>query len=211
MNTVTRFCLIRHGETDWNVARRLQGHTDIPLNAHGLQQAELVARHLPDHPFSALYVSDLTRTRQTAAPLARRTGLLPMATPALRERHYGVLQGLSPEDMARDYPEETRQYHQRDTGFTGGSGESLQALHDRITRLMQKIANQHRGEYVLIVTHGGVLDIVHRWVTEQPLHTPRTFPIPNAALNWLSYSQNRGWQIDAWAEQLHLDTALDEL
>ncbi|MCB6184062.1 histidine phosphatase family protein [Leeia sp. TBRC 13508] len=211
MKTITHLCLIRHGETPWNVERRLQGHLDIPLNETGLSQAEQVAEHLPDLPYTALYASDLTRTRQTAAPLAKKTGLLPIVTSRLRERHYGILQGLNPEEMLSQYPEETAHYDARTPSFDAVNGESLQSLHDRITVLMDRLAKQHRGEYIILVTHGGVLDIVHRWINQQPLDTQREFPIPNAAYNWISHNDEDGWKIEAWADRSHLANTLDEL
>ena len=98
-----RICLVRHGETAWNAERRLQGHIDIPLNPRGLSQAEATARSLAraGERFAALYSSDLQRARQTAEAVARAHGLAATHDARLRERHYGVLQGLTFDEAER--------------------------------------------------------------------------------------------------------------
>ena len=98
--TITRFCLVRHGETDWNAARRLQGHTDIDLNARGLAQAGQMARALKNMElqFDVLYTSDLQRAAKTAQAIEDvfETSAIPNA--GLRERHLGALQGLTTDE-----------------------------------------------------------------------------------------------------------------
>ena len=103
----TRFCLVRHGETDWNAVRRLQGHTDIALNARGLVQARqmahaLKATHLQ---FDVLYTSDLQRARQTAQAIEVLYGTKAISHSALRERHLGILQGLTIDDASQREPD----------------------------------------------------------------------------------------------------------
>ncbi|MBX9297463.1 histidine phosphatase family protein [Chromobacterium piscinae] len=208
---VTRFCLVRHGETDWNREYRLQGHTDIPLNHAGLEQASQLAQAFrPDHAFQALYVSDLIRTRQTSAPLQTRLQLNAHYTPQLRERHMGALQGLTYAEAAEQIPDLYRLHQARDPDFDLEGGESLRRFRARILDGLASIAALHPGENVLIVTHGGVLDIIYRAATSKPLEEKRDFPIPNAALNWLDY-QDGGWTLRRWADESHLSSALDEI
>lgn len=208
-----QLCIVRHGETDWNAERRLQGHVDTTLNANGLQQAEATAARLLelDSRFSALYCSDLLRTRQTAASIGQICGLRPIFDQRLRERHYGIFQGLSHDEAAQLYPRSHDRFKAREPAFTlPGGGESLAVFAARIEAALCDIAARHAGESVLIVTHGGVLDIVHRFVSATALDTPRQFAIPNAALNWLK-AEGQQWQITAWADESHLHQALDEL
>lgn len=208
-----RICLVRHGETAWNAERRLQGHIDIPLNATGLSQAEATARSLARAGlhFSALYSSDLERARQTAAAIARAQALPPTHDARLRERHYGHFQGLTFDEAEGRHPDHFRRFKARDPHFAlPESGESLNALATRVHAALGEIARQHVGEAVVVVTHGGVLDIAHRLATGQPLETARDFAIPNAALNWIEHSAGR-WQLIAWADESHLQGALDEL
>ncbi|QEL55935.1 histidine phosphatase family protein [Chromobacterium paludis] len=208
---VTRFCLVRHGETDWNREYRLQGHTDIPLNATGQEQAVQLARAFPPHhAFHALYVSDLTRTRQTAAPLQARLQLHAHYLPQLRERHMGALQGLTYAEAAERIPEVYQRHQTRDPDFDLDGGESLHRFRSRILDGLAGIASRHPNQDVLIVTHGGVLDIMYRAATAKPLADKRDFAIPNAALNWLDY-QNGNWSLRRWADESHLAGALDEI
>lgn len=206
----TRLCLIRHGETDWNLERRLQGQTDIPLNTTGLQQAEALARGFPKVPVDALYCSDLQRARQTAAPLLDRLRCPQTLNPALREQHYGVFQGHTYAEMAEKQPELYARYRARDPQWEIPQGESIQRFYDRVTQALAQIAAQHQGQTLVVVTHGGVLDMLWRHAHDYPLAALRQVEIPNAAFNWVSWQQGR-WQVEQWAVQDHLAAALDEL
>lgn len=208
---LTRICLVRHGETAWNAERRLQGHTDIPLNDTGLAQARATAESLSSQRFDAAYSSDLTRARQTAAAIAERCGLAPTLDARLRERHYGSFQALTYDEARARFPEDYHRFETRDPDFRfPQGGESLLEFAGRIGTTLEGIARSHPGGTVLIVTHGGVLDIVHRLATGKPLGAPRDFTIPNAALNWIGW-RDEAWSLIAWAEQAHLGRALDEL
>lgn len=197
----TRLCIVRHGETDWNAQRRIQGQIDIPLNATGRQQAEATAKGLLGLPFAAIYSSDLQRAHDTAAAAAALLQLPVRPEPGLRERHYGEFQGLTQDEIkARaDY----ERYINRDTGFAFGNGESLAGFAERIKRTVNALAQRHAGASLLIFAHGGVLDVIYRIATHRPLETARDFPIPNAALNWVEVG-NPDWQLIEWGVQDHL-------
>jgi len=170
----TRFCIIRHGETDWNLECRIQGQLDIPLNSRGCEQALQVANQLRAHPpFDVLYVSDLIRARQTAEPIARQLGLQIHASTSLRERHYGELQGLTYEEMFEQRPADYTQLKAREPEYVPPGGESLRHLAARIDDFLCTLTELHRGASVLIVTHGGVLDIAYRLASGQGLAQPR--------------------------------------
>lgn len=206
----TRLCLVRHGETAWNTERRLQGHLDVALNEHGLRQATLTARALATEQFDVAYSSDLVRARLTAEIIAGDP-LQVSIEAGLRERHYGCFQGLTYTEAEARFPEDYARFLARDSGlaFSGG-GESLQSFAHRIEQTLTKIVDAHRGQQILIVTHGGVLDIIHRLTTGSTLDAPRDFTIPNAALNWIE-RENEEWRLLSWGDQRHLDTSLDEL
>lgn len=208
---LTRLCLVRHGETAWNAERRLQGHTDIPLNAHGIAQAQATAASLAGERFDAAYSSDLARARQTAEAIAGRCLLTPAFDERLRERHYGAFQSLTYDEARERFPDDYHRFETRDPGFAlSAGGESLIEFAERVRSTLEAIAGRHRGGSVLIVTHGGVLDIVHRLATGMHLQAPRDFGIPNAALNWIAWD-GVAWSLIRWAEQRHLDQSLDEL
>ena len=206
-------CLVRHGETAWNAERRLQGHIDIPLNNVGLAQAEAVADRLQrlGQRFSAVYCSDLQRARQTAAAVMRTQELDALNDKRLRERHYGLFQGLTYAEAERQHPELYHRFKQREPALEfPQQGESLIDFAARVRAALQDIAHRHAHEQVLVVTHGGVLDIVHRLSTGDRLDTPRKIAIPNAALNWIEHADGQ-WKLLAWADEAHLQNALDEL
>ena len=208
---MTRICLVRHGETQWNTHRRLQGHLDIPLNATGRAQATATADALRAERFTAIYTSDLARAQQTATAIADTGHPPPSATPALRERHYGVFQGLTHDEARVRHPDAWQRFRARDPAFVlPGNGESLTQLHQRVAALLETLRERHRGEQVLLVTHGGVLDIAHRIAAGLALEAPRNFPIPNAAINRIIHDGEQ-WRMLEWATQQHLGNTLDEL
>lgn len=206
-----RLCLVRHGETSWNVERRLQGHLDIPLNDNGRAQAVNTARHLRTLDFDAIYSSDLQRAWHTAGAIAAHAPHPVRPEPRLRERHYGIFQGLTYDEAAARHPEAYARFKGRDLEHPiPGEGESLADFADRVNAALTQIARHHRGQQVLVVTHGGVLDIAHRLAAGKPLDSQRDFTIPNAALNWIEHEAG-GWRLIAWGDESHLLAALDEL
>ncbi len=207
----TRLCLVRHGETAWNAERRIQGQLDVPLSSAGHAQARAAANWLAQEDFSAIYSSDLSRALHTAEAAAHLLKLPIRREIALRERHYGVLQTLTYAEFQQRHPDAFARFQAREEAFVlPGGGESLRQFADRINQCVDAIVAEHPDGQVLIVTHGGVLDILHRRASGQPLSAPRDFEIPNAALNWLEIDQG-AWTLLSWAERGHLAEALDEL
>lgn len=207
----TRICLVRHGETEWNAERRIQGQIDIGLNTIGLRQAEAAGRWLRNKDIDALYSSDLKRAWLTAQAIGRAVGLVPVAEPALRERRYGVFEGLTYEEARQKFPEGYAAFEGRNAAYDFENGESLVVMFERVTGRLQKIVADHPGQNVVVVVHGGVLDIVNRFVRGNSLETPRDFLIPNAGINWVACGDGQ-WSVETWAETGHLESgALDEL
>ena len=212
---ITRLCLIRHGETEWNAERRIQGQIDIGLNANGVAQAQAAGRWLRGAGIVALHSSDLKRAATTAAEIGALLGLPVSHHPELRERCYGVFQGLTYAEAAERHPEGYAAFEGRNPDYAFENGESLKAMYARVTGRLRAIAAAHAGQTVALVVHGGVLDIVNRFVRGTPLERPRDFLIPNAGLNWIStVDSEKGpkWHIESWGETAHLEPgALDEL
>lgn len=209
---MTNLILIRHGETDWNAERRIQGQLDIPLSAVGVAQAEAVGRSFRDRPVDVLISSDLSRAMQTMAPIAEHRDLDVSPDPRLRERHHGVLQGLTSEEALRAAPQALEVLRTRIADAVLEAGESLRVFADRVTAALGEIANAHRNKRVVIVTHGGVLDIAYRKATAMPLEAPRNFPIPNTSVSSFRVD-DAGFHLIDWADLSHLPPglALDEL
>lgn len=208
-SVTTRICFIRHGETDWNVAKRIQGHTDIPLNATGRAQALAMAFNAARQRFHAIYSSDLVRTMATAQALAEREAQEVKPLPQLRERHYGIFQGMTAEEGAVRLPEAYAHYVARDLDYAFETGESLSALAERVTAGVDWLVRHHSGQTIAAVSHSGVLDVIYRRATGRPLHTPRDFVIPNCALNWFEFDV-RGWHLASWADRHYLRDVLTD-
>ena len=206
----TRILAIRHGETTWNQDKRLQGHLDIPLNERGHWQARRAAEALRGEPIAAVYSSDLARAHQTASAIAAVLGLGVQAHSGLRERHFGDFQGRTWTELEVDEPEATLAWRSRVPDFAPrGGGETLLQLRERIAATLDEIAARHHGEQIVVVAHGGVLDILYRVATGLELQAPRTWTVENAAINRLLWTPE-GLNLVGWADSAHLDAGADD-
>lgn len=207
----TRLIAIRHGETAWNLASRLQGQRDVGLNDTGRLQATRLAQALAGEPLDALYASDLARCRHTARPLARAAGLELRTDSGLRERRFGVFEGLTYTEIAQRFPEQQRRWHARDAGFGPEGGETLAAFCQRAVGAVSAIAARHRGQQIAVVTHGGVLDALYRAASQVAIEAQRTWMLGNASINRL-LARDEGLELLGWGDDGHLaDPALDEI
>lgn len=200
---VTRILAVRHGETAWNRDTRIQGHTDIDLNAQGRWQAAQLARALREEPVAAVYASDLSRARETAQAVARLHDRPVHTHAGLRERGFGRFEGHTWAELETRYPEESRAWRQRVPDFAPPGGESLLQLQARVVAAVTDLASRHPGEQILLVAHGGVLDILYRAATRLELQAPRSWELPNAAVNRLLWSPE-GLSLVGWADTSHL-------
>lgn len=207
---VTRILAVRHGETAWNRDARIQGHTDIALNAHGRWQARQLAQALRDEPIAACYASDLSRARETAQAVADRHGHRVDTHAGLRERGFGVFEGQTWVELQAAYPAETEAWRKRLPDFAPPGGESLLQLQARVVATVNELAARHPGEQVLMVAHGGVLDLLYRLATRLDLQAPRSWELTNTAVNRLLWSPE-GLSLVGWADTAHLqEDSLDE-
>lgn len=205
-----RLTLVRHGETDWNQAGRIQGQLDLPLNAVGLAQARAAATRFAPGSVDVLLSSDLLRAAQTAGPIAQAAGVAVQLGHRWRERHFGAYQGHVYADLAREQPEVFARLKARDTAQDLDGGESLMALMARIRGGITDVLERYRGKRVALVAHGGVLDCIFRLATGLDLAAPRHFPIFNASLNHLRWVDGQ-WQVLHWADIAHLAESRDEI
>lgn len=206
----TRFCIVRHGETAWNAEMRVQGQLNIPLNANGRWQAQQVAGALAGVKFDAVVSSNLLRAFETAQLAVSTDARDINRNLDLRERHYGKFQGLKYVEAQQQFPEDFAAHVNRQLDFAYGGGESLSAFVVRVTKVMSALADKYSGKTTLVVTHGGVLDVMYRLATGLYLQAPRNFPIPNAAICWLEHGDEQ-WSIVDWANCAHLERSRDEL
>ena len=203
---MTELILIRHGETAWNRERRMQGQTDTPLSDIGRAQAQAVGERLARYPFAALYSSDLSRAWDTAAAIARASGHEIRREPALRERTFGVFEGLTYDEMAQRHPELHARFAARDAGYADYAvpgGESPRQFFTRSLACLENIAAAHAGESVVVVTHGLVLDTLYRAARNMPLEEKREAPLLNASLNSFR-REGDAWIEVSWGDVAHL-------
>jgi 2,3-bisphosphoglycerate-dependent phosphoglycerate mutase len=206
---MTQLILIRHGETVWNQQRRMQGHSDSPLSDTGLRQARLLAGRLAQIEFGALYSSDSERAHRTARSVAEATGHAIIVEPRLRERHFGVFEGLTGLEIQARYPDDFQRFESRDPEYAVPGGESALAFRSRVLDCLREIAERHPADIVVVVTHGLVLDQVYRAAHGLPLNVPRGNDLINASLNTFHYESGQ-WRLECWGDAAHLaaDTAI---
>ncbi|XP_075514917.1 phosphoglycerate mutase-like protein 4 [Primulina tabacum] len=197
--------IVRHGETEWNADGRIQGHLDVDLNDAGRQQAILVAERLSREPeISAVYSSDLKRAFDTAKLIARSCGVLEVTKdPNLRERHLGDLQGVIFSEIAKVHPEAHKAFvsNRKDQEIPGG-GESLNQLYARCTSALQRIAQNHQGERVVVVSHGGTIRALYRRAAP---HGRAVGRVMNTSLSVFHISDEDEWNIKSWGDVSHLN------
>jgi len=199
----TRVVAVRHGETAWNAQLRIQGHTDIELNETGRWQATQLVRALADEGLHAVYSSDLQRAHATAQAVAVAAGLAVRPEPGLRERHFGSFEGLTFDEIAQHHPLDAQRWRRREPGFSPGNGESLERFYARCVDACSALAARHRGQTILVVAHGGVLDCLYRAATRLALDAPRSWQLGNAAVNRLLHT-DAGFTLVGWNDNQHL-------
>jgi 2,3-bisphosphoglycerate-dependent phosphoglycerate mutase len=183
---VTTILLARHGESDWNVELRWQGHADRPLTRRGRAQAAALADRLATYPLAAIYSSDLRRALDTARAVADRHGIDVVTRRDLREVDVGSWSGRSRAELESRFPEQIARWENGAKGWD--DGESYEQMAARIIRAVGEIAAQHPGDHVLVVSHGGSVRAVHAHALGMEFHAyRRSAPVePNARLSAVS-------------------------
>lgn len=211
----TRLILIRHGETAWNLERRLQGHTDIALNDEGLRQAGALGLALAGQQIDAVFASDLLRASQSAHAIASHHALKVVCDKTLRERCYGAFEGLLYSEIEQRYPREFAAWQARaiDACMPPGvrAAETFRQFYARVLAALLRLAEHHPGHQIAVVAHGGVLECAYRAALKLALDTPRNFAVKNASLNRFMVEDGQ-LRLMHWGDVSHLEAkALDEL
>ena len=207
MQGATRIIAVRHGETDWNVGTRIQGQLDIGLNAKGRWQAQRVAAALADEALDAVYSSDLSRAHATAQAIAAAQTAQPLTVrthTGLRERGFGKFEGHTYAAIEAQWPDESRLWRIRDPHFAPAGGESPLQVMARVGQAVADIAARHLGQHIVLVAHGGVLDMLYRLATQQSVSAPRSWDLGNTAINRLLWTPE-GMSLVGWSDTRHLD------
>ncbi|MEN9620695.1 MAG: hypothetical protein RL499_888 [Actinomycetota bacterium] len=187
---MTVFALVRHGETDWNRERRIQGSTDIPLNDTGREQARATGALLASRRWTALVASPLSRASETASLIGAEVGLGdPELEPRLAERDYGAAEGLTGPEIDLRYPD----------GADVPGREPREAVAERAVAALHELAARHPGEAVIVVAHGGVI----RSVLETVAPGRHREPITNGSVHSFRHA-------DGALELVAFDDPIDE-
>lgn len=204
----TTLLAIRHGETVWNAEERFQGQEDSPLTETGRRQVAALGRRLKGMAFDALISSDLGRARETAAIIAGYTGHAVATERRLRERHYGVLEGLSIPEIRVAHAAVLKRFNADDPDYVIPGGESHRMHYERNVAWVEDMLADRPGATIAIVVHGGVLDSLFRYVAQLPLAQPRCYVTTNASLSVFAHGDFYGtlrWVIQTWGAAGHLD------
>lgn len=209
MTSNTQVILIRHGETEWNLSGRWQGHADSPLSERGIKQAEALGQRMIGEDIDYFYSSDLERACHTSRLIGNPSGWAASLLKSFRERDLGVLEALTTEEMLEKQPEEYDAFRNLGPDYQVPEGESFQQFYERCSIALEDLANRHSGQSIGVVTHGGVLGAIFRYVLNIPLDAERNFVLLNCSVNRLEKTAN-GWNLVSWGDVAHLD-GLDSL
>lgn len=189
---MTLLYLVRHGETDWNQARRIQGSTDIAINDHGRDQARATGKLLARREWDAVYASPLSRAFETASIIAAEIGLgEPQVVEALVERNYGEAEGLTGAEMDERFPD----------GTDVPGRESREEVTERALSALHALAAEHPGEALVIVSHGGLIRCVLNAVGSSPIKEP----IRNGSVHSVRHADG-GLELIAFDDPIELDS-----
>lgn len=174
--------LVRHGETDWNLLRRIQGTSDIPLNKNGLEQAEKLAAWFRTRPVEVIFSSDLIRAKKTAMMVGEALDLPVKVSPILRERTFGELEGITMEEFREHFPHEPNPWE-----IVGKYGiESIEDMKKRMVNKLEEIMEQHANRHVLVVSHGGAINAFIHHITNGEWGTGKT-KLENTSVSRFAY------------------------
>ena len=202
----TELAVVRHGQTEFNRLGLYQGHADSPLTAAGEAQALRLAPRLRSLDcIATVYCSDLGRARRTAELLADGGAHRIREDPELRERCYGVFEGLSRAQIADRYPDARIASGAANPDYTPPGAETPDEFNERVIAAFDRIATEHAGERVIVVTHGGVVTAFARYVLGVPAAAPRRFDIGNTSLSLFYRDDERGWMTRFLGDVAHLE------
>jgi len=199
----TEIILIRHGETEWNSQKRMQGHSNSDLSSVGQAQIQALGQWTKNVPFDLIYSSDSLRAKQTAEAITQFSGHELQFDQRLREKNLGVFEGLTSEEARERHPEVFRLFKTAGSKYVIDEGESTQQLQDRALEIVDEIRIKHPEERVLLVTHGGFIRVVMKHSLGLSLETPTRFLIRNTGVFRLVWEDK--WIVSQMGGVLHLE------
>ncbi|MHB8687866.1 MAG: histidine phosphatase family protein [Candidatus Dormibacteraceae bacterium] len=199
--------LVRHGQSTWNREHRIQGQLDPPLSAEGRTQAELLGRRLAGRRVAGFYSSDLKRAWETAQAIGAAIGQDPEPVPGVREIYLGEWEGLRTDEIAQRFPEAWARWSEEPDWDLVPGGEGAAPFEARVVTALDAILERHPHRDVLVVTHGGVIQVALHRVVDRPSHGLFPFKIQNASISVIEKRDGR-MIIDGSNDVAHLEPSL---
>ena len=199
----TEIILIRHGETEWNSQKRMQGHSNSNLSEVGRGQIQELGELMKNVSFDHIYSSDSLRTRQTAEAITQYSGHTLQFDQRIREKNLGVFEGLTSTEAKERHPEVYRLFKTAGANYVIDEGESTQQLLERALEFIEEIRLRHPQERVVMVTHGGVVRVLMKYALGLSIDSPTRFIIKNTGIFGLIWNEN--WLVTQMGGVYHLE------
>ena len=199
----TEIILIRHGETEWNSQKRMQGHSNSDLSEVGRGQIQALGELMKNVSFDHIYSSDSLRARQTAEAITQYSGHTLQFDQRIREKNLGVFEGLTSTEAKERHPEVYRLFKTAGANYVIDEGESTQQLLERALEFSEEIRLRHPQERVVMVTHGGVVRVLMKYALGLSIDSPTRFIIKNTGIFGLIWNEN--WLVTQMGGVSHLE------
>lgn len=199
----TEIILIRHGETEWNSQKRMQGHSNSDLSEVGRGQIQALGELMKNVSFDHIYSSDSLRARQTAEAITQYSGHTLQFDQRIREKNLGVFEGLTSTEAKERHPEIYRLFKTAGANYVIDEGESTQQLLERALEFSEEIRLRHPQERVVMVTHGGVVRVLMKYALGLSIDSPTRFIIKNTGIFGLIWNEN--WLVTQMGGVSHLE------
>lgn len=201
---MTEIIIIRHGETEWNIMGRFQGHSDIPLSPEGRRQAELLGQNLAIDAVDKIYASDLIRAVETAQPLAARFGLVVERDAALRELNFGAWEGRYFSEINEETPDMMKMFYRDPESIDIRGIENFQEFRRRVAGRVRAIAAENKGKRVVLISHGASIRILFADILSMPIRAIWHVSQFNTAVNRIRFEDDGFATITLMNDVAHL-------
>lgn len=181
------FYIVRHGQTNWNILGKTQGHGNSDLTAKGKEQAICLGEALKEYPIDYIYSSDLGRAIQTANLIGEKIGVKVKETPALREMGFGVWEGLLIDEIKQDYLETYNTWRNEPHLVNIEGGETLHLIKDRLEVFIKELNEKYNDKHILLVSHSVTVRVLLLAFLNSGMENIYRIKQDNTALNIVEY------------------------